>query len=113
MITIHMRRTLYREASALGVTPREYVQLATSVAKNIRESFGQGKQKDALQLLKMIQNPLFVVVLRTVAESFLKHTTSPSATDEKSVEKGNEPFESPQKPIARIQDMPESMWEFW
>ncbi len=112
-----MKQSITEEAHAMGLTPRQYLKLTTGVARNIRESFGKGKEQDALQLLKIVQNPLFVILLRSVAETFLKNAVESPKKDDKPTENS---VEQPQlSPITPVQPhthpnpQPYPMYEFW
>jgi hypothetical protein len=109
ILNTELRKAIQAEAAALGLTPHEYIRLAIGVAKNIRESFGSGQEKDAHQLLSMIQNPLFVILLRTVAESFLNKATT--KTDNLEIGTGSTSNQAQPLPQHRVQY--EEMWDFW
>jgi hypothetical protein len=105
-----LKKVIRAEATVLGVTPKEYIRLAIGIAKNIREGFGSGQEKDAHQLLAMIENPLFVLLLRTVADSFLNQTDSESGNKDTPV---NVPVRKPPQTMMPQQNFYPEGWGFW
>ncbi len=115
MIDTHLRRTIQSEAKKLGISPAEYINLSVGVAKNIRESFGSGQEKDAHQLLNIIQNPVFVILLRTFAESFLKQmsTDKETKTDTEPNQSSVQGTQAPSTMKTRAAPQYYDMWNFW
>lgn len=63
------RRIIEREAKAVGLSTNEYMRLIIGLASSLRESFGETTKVEGRQLLQLIENPIFIAVLKTVVQS--------------------------------------------
>ncbi|QQE80694.1 hypothetical protein [Alicyclobacillus sp. SO9] len=61
-------RQLQIEAQQLGLTTREYVRLILHVSSTLRAGLAQDREIDGKQLLKWVENPVFVAMIQWVSQ---------------------------------------------
>jgi hypothetical protein len=69
LLSLENRRVIVREAKALGLSTNEYMRLIIGLASSLREGIGDDKKVEGRQLLQLVENPLFTVILKTVVQS--------------------------------------------
>lgn len=113
------RRKILKEAKLLGLTPDEYMRLMLSLSSTLRENLNLNADLKAKELLRLVENPLFALVLQWVTSNTLSSMLSPADDNSTSTPRPSlalpetqqpaviPPPHSPQPPPA-----PET-WPYW
>jgi hypothetical protein len=108
------RRKILREAKLLGLTSDEYMRLMLSLSSTLRENLNLNADLKAKELLRLVENPLFGLVLQWVTSNTLSSMLSQSEDDSTSTPSPSLTPPGPQQQAVAPQPPPPGEpWRYW